>query len=168
MSGAWRLSRTRRKPGSGVHTRSRAALLSTVIVVLLRTRAPTTSSSFSRARSFQWHGGELLEGTGMNGESVLRRVSLSRDAYTVLGQVPLAASYFGEGICVWTDARGTYGPPGRDVVFQITWQERTGFVYDASTLEKRREFSFTTTVNQGEKEGGRADRGGGLPGAGAH
>lgn len=85
----------------------------------------------------------------MNGESVLRRVSLTDDAYAVLGQVSLAANYFGEGICVWTDARGTYGVPGRDVVFQITWQDRTGFVYDAATLSKLREFSFSTTVNQG-------------------
>jgi hypothetical protein len=94
--------------------------------------------------------GVLFEGTGMNGESGLRRVSLAGGRYATTARTDLPPRFFGEGVCMWTDAAGALGgQPGREVVVQLTWQERTGFIYDARTLEKLREFPFATTRNEG-------------------
>ena len=78
-----------------------------------------------------WHDGRLLEGTGLVGESSLRRVVLETGEVEQI--VPLPAPYFGEGITVW-----------QDLVFQITWQNQQGFKYDVNTFEKLAEFSYST------------------------
>ena len=112
---------------------------------------PHDSGAFTQG--FQWWRGVLYEGTGMNGESVLRKVGLASTesgGYSVQSQVALPGQYFGEGICLWTDVNGAYGQAGRDVVFQLTWQNREGFVYDAATLQQLRSFRFSTERNEGE------------------
>jgi glutamine cyclotransferase len=75
-------------------------------------------------------GGILLESTGMNGASTLRKVDLPTGR--ILQEVTLSAEYFGEG----TTALG-----GK--IYQLTWQNHTGFVYDLASLQKEREFPFT-------------------------
>lgn len=75
--------------------------------------------------------GELYEGTGLNGESSLRRVDL--ETGEVLQSTELSEEYFGEGIAVVGDR-----------IFQLTWQEGTCFVYDRESLERIGEFSYTT------------------------
>lgn len=75
--------------------------------------------------------GTLFEGTGLYGSSSLRRVDL--ETGTVLQQVDLAPDLFGEGIT-------TYG----DRILQLTWQARTGFVYDRGSFAVEREFSYDT------------------------
>jgi glutamine cyclotransferase len=72
---------------------------------------------------------KLFEGTGLYGESTLRRVSLLTG--NVKRQVELDEEYFGEGITV----RG-------DRVFQLTWQEEVAFVYDRATFDQKRTFSY--------------------------
>ncbi len=67
------------------------------------------------------HDGALYEGTGKYGESSLRRVTL--ETGEVLEQFQLDRKYFGEGIAV-------HG--GK--LYQLTWRERTAFVYDIDTL----------------------------------
>jgi glutamine cyclotransferase len=73
--------------------------------------------------------GMLYEGTGLRGESSLRLVNLETGA--VLQEVPLLEHYFGEGITVLDDR-----------IFQLTWQENTGFVYDQSTFDVLQTFSY--------------------------
>lgn len=73
--------------------------------------------------------GSLLESTGLNGQSTLREVELKSGR--VLKQVALAPVYFAEGIAV-------IGAQ----IFQVTWQNRIGFVYDADTFRRQNEFSF--------------------------
>lgn len=75
--------------------------------------------------------GQLLEGTGRRGESTLRRVDLATGR--VLQQIPLAPNYFGEGIALF-----------QGQIYQLTWQEHTGFVYDAASLALQRQFSYAT------------------------
>jgi len=75
-------------------------------------------------------GGILLESTGMNGASTLRKVDLATGR--VLQEVRLSSEYFGEG----TTALG-----GK--IYQLTWQNHVGFVYDFERMEKEREFPFT-------------------------
>lgn len=71
----------------------------------------------------------LLEGTGMNGKSSLRRVDLATGR--VLQQVDLPFRHFGEGIALL-----------RGKVYQLTWKDHLGFIYDAATLRREGEFSY--------------------------
>ena len=73
--------------------------------------------------------GVLYEGTGMNGQSGIRKVRL--ETGEVLQARPLDAQYFGEGIAVWQDR-----------IIQLTWQHGIGFVYDRKTFEPQRSFTY--------------------------
>lgn len=77
-----------------------------------------------------WHDGFLYEGTGLNGQSGIRKVRL--ETGQVLQHRPLDEKYFGEGIALW---KGT--------IVQLTWQSEIGFVYDLKTFEPMRTFSYT-------------------------
>lgn len=74
--------------------------------------------------------GEFFEGTGLYGESSLRRVELGTGA--VLQQVNLGSQYFGEGLALWQDR-----------LIQLTWRENTGFIWDASSFASLGTFSYT-------------------------
>ena len=74
--------------------------------------------------------GVLYEGTGLNGQSSIRKVKL--ETGEVLQQRRLEDRYFGEGIAAW----------GNTLV-QLTWQAEIGFVYDRSSFEPVRTFSYT-------------------------
>ncbi len=78
-----------------------------------------------------WFEGEFYEGTGLRGESSLRRVN--PETGDVQQMISLPANYFGEGIVVWDDQ-----------IIQITWQEQTAFVYNRETFEQIGEFSYET------------------------
>jgi glutamine cyclotransferase len=73
--------------------------------------------------------GVLFEGTGQYGESTLRRVEL--ESGRVLQAVRLPNNMFGEGITV----RG-------GEVFQLTWRNQIGIVYDKSTFRELRRFRY--------------------------
>lgn len=74
--------------------------------------------------------GILLESTGLNGESSLRKVDL--ETGHVRQEIKLSSEFFGEGMTVL-----------RDKVYQLTWQNQKGFVYDLETLAPVEEFSYT-------------------------
>ncbi len=75
--------------------------------------------------------GYFYEGTGRRGESSLRKVD--RETGEVIKEHPLHAQYFGEGITIWNDT-----------VIQLTYQSRTGFIYDKETFQLQRTFSYAT------------------------
>jgi len=75
--------------------------------------------------------GVLYEGTGLRGESTLRRVDL--ETGEVLQSYSLPPSYFGEGITIWDDR-----------IIQLTWQEQTAFVYDKDSFELLHTFYLPT------------------------
>jgi glutamine cyclotransferase len=77
------------------------------------------------------HEGVLYEGTGLYGESRLRRVDL--ESGDVEQEVSLDNQYFGEGIVVVDDR-----------IFQLTWKEHTALVYDRETFEVVGTFSYDT------------------------
>ena len=74
--------------------------------------------------------GQLYEGTGLHGQSSLRRVDLSTGA--ALQRIALDGRYFGEGIAVVGDR-----------IVQLTYQTGVGFVYDRKTFAKQREFTYS-------------------------
>ncbi len=67
--------------------------------------------------------GVLYESTGLYGRSSLRRVAL--ETGEVLQRRDLPPEYFGEGLALF-DGR----------LIQLTWQNNTGFVYDARSFEQ--------------------------------
>lgn len=73
--------------------------------------------------------GFFYEGTGMNGQSGIRKVKI--ETGEVLQQRALAPQYFGEGIVEWKGS-----------ILQLTWQHGIGFVYDAETLAPTKTFSY--------------------------
>jgi glutamine cyclotransferase len=75
--------------------------------------------------------GFLYEGTGLYGNSSLRKVEL--ETGNVLQIRELSAQFFGEGITI-------YG----DKIIQLTWQSNIGFVYDKNSFELLQEFNYST------------------------
>jgi glutamine cyclotransferase len=75
--------------------------------------------------------GELYEGTGLRRKSKLRRVDLATG--TVQQEVPLPDEFFGEGIAILGER-----------IYQLTWQNKTGFVYEKTTFESQGTFQYPT------------------------
>ena len=80
-------------------------------------------------QGLEYHDGVLYEGTGRSGSSRLRAENL--ETGHVIRQMPLDQRYFGEGITVLGQS-----------VYQLTWLNGRGFVYDADTFRRLREFSY--------------------------
>jgi glutamine cyclotransferase len=76
-----------------------------------------------------WLQGGLLESTGIENTSYLRKVDLATGQ--VRQEVKLPPQYFGEG----SVALG-------DKVYQLTWKTQKGFVYSLANLEEQAEFSY--------------------------
>lgn len=88
---------------------------------------PHDPDAFTQGLSI--HNGGLYEGTGLEGESTLRRVDLVSGE--VLQSRELDDEYFGEGIAVMNDR-----------IYQLTWQSGTCFVYDRETFDLLGTFSY--------------------------
>jgi len=78
-----------------------------------------------------YHGGYLYESTGLQGRSTLRKVDLKTGRVLNIRNLP--KKYFGEGITL-------HGKR----LFQITWQSKTGFIYDPATFRRMGQFSYDT------------------------
>lgn len=93
-------------------------------------------------QGFEFYNGVLLEGTGQYKESTLRKTNYKSGKVTE--QIKLEDKYFGEGITVL-----------KDKIYQLTWKEKKGFVYDAKSFKLEKTFSFETEgwgiTNDGEK-----------------
>jgi len=73
----------------------------------------------------------LYEGTGLYGQSTLRRVELETGNITQLYSLP--DHFFGEGITIFENK-----------IIQLTWKSGKGFVYDRSSFELLQEFEYPT------------------------
>lgn len=73
--------------------------------------------------------GKFLESTGRQGKSSLRDVEL--ETGKVLKKVDVPTPYFAEGITLL-----------KGKIYQLTWQHRTGFIYDATSFNKLGEFKY--------------------------
>ena len=78
-----------------------------------------------------WDNGVLYESTGLKGQSSLRRVDLKTGKVTQRRAV--SSRYFAEGLALFNNQ-----------LIQLTWQEKTGFVYDRRTFRQLRTFRYET------------------------
>ncbi len=89
---------------------------------------PHDTSAFTQG--LEYVDGFLYEGTGMKGQSSIRKVDL--ETGQVLRKMDVDANFFGEGITVF----------GNQLV-ELTWQSKTGFVYDKATFRMQRSFGYS-------------------------
>lgn len=88
-------------------------------------RKPHDPNAYTQGLAY--HNGFLFEGTGLYGQSSLRKVDLASGS--VLTQIDLDRKYFGEGIAI---VHGT--------IVQLTWREGKVFVYNSDDLKLLREY----------------------------
>jgi len=81
-------------------------------------------------QGLQYLDGFLYEGTGQHGESSIRKVKL--ETGEVLQKRDVPAEHFGEGITVW-----------KNDLIELTWQSHVAFVYDRTTFEPKKRFSYS-------------------------
>lgn len=90
---------------------------------------PHDSGAFTQGLIYE--NGHLYEGTGIEGQSGLRKVTI--ETGEVVQKKDLDDQYFGEGITLY-----------EDLIYQLTWQSNIGFVYEKDTFEKVSTFSYET------------------------
>jgi glutamine cyclotransferase len=75
----------------------------------------------------------LYESTGLNGKSYFRKYDYKSGK--VYKQVDLDSQYFGEGITFINNK-----------MYQLTWQNKTGFIYNATTLKLEKTFKYDRDI----------------------
>lgn len=88
---------------------------------------PHSTSSYTQG--LYWNDGYLWEGTGEYGESRLMQVE--PESGKAVKSVALGDEFFGEGIALLGGN-----------IYQLTWLNRKGFIYDAHTLARVAEFDY--------------------------
>ena len=88
---------------------------------------PHDPDAFTQGLIF--HDGALVESTGLEKHSTLRRVELQTGK--VLQKVDVPPMYFAEGMTLFGGK-----------IYQLTWKAEKGFVYDPQTFQKTGEFTY--------------------------
>ncbi|MFY7666879.1 glutaminyl-peptide cyclotransferase [Flavobacterium sp.] len=92
---------------------------------------PHDISSFTEG--FEFFRDTLLEGTGLRGQSKLLKTDYKTGK--ILKSLTLDSQYFGEGITVINNQ-----------IFQLTWEEGKGFIYDANSWKLIKEFTYDKQI----------------------
>ncbi len=83
----------------------------------------------SYTQGLEFYKGFLYESTGQYKESKLRKVDYKTGQ--VLKNINLPDSFFGEGLTILNDK-----------IYQLTWREGVGFIYNLNTFEKINNFKY--------------------------
>ncbi|MGC1631213.1 MAG: glutaminyl-peptide cyclotransferase [Gelidibacter sp.] len=83
----------------------------------------------SYTQGLEFHDGILYESTGQYGKSKLRKVDYRTGE--VLKNINLGSQYFGEGLTILNNN-----------IYQLTWKENIGLVYDLDTFERTGSFNY--------------------------
>ncbi|MFV0346708.1 MAG: glutaminyl-peptide cyclotransferase [Bacteroidales bacterium] len=107
----------------------------------------TVKREFDHRREFYTQGleyfkGNILESTGEHGESGI--FLLDKNATSVMKEVRLDDKYFGEGVSVLNNK-----------IYQLTWQSKKGFVYDADNFSLIDSFALPSNEGWGITNDGR-------------
>jgi glutamine cyclotransferase len=126
----------------GILTASTVLVVIAIVLVLLTAESKQTNYSYRIINTYPHDetaftqglvidGEVLYEGTGLYGNSSLRRVEL--ETGEILQLYALPPQYFGEGITIFDNK-----------IIQLTWLENKSFVYDKNSFELLQEFSYST------------------------
>ena len=77
-----------------------------------------------------YHQGYLYESAGLYGKSALKKMDIKSGKAIKI--VRLGDQYFGEGMAILGNN-----------IYQLTWQNQTGFIYDLTSFQAKGEFSYT-------------------------
>ena len=83
----------------------------------------------SYTQGLEFYDGVLYESTGQYGKSKLRKVDYKTGE--ILKNIDLGNQYFGEGLTILNNN-----------IYQLTWKENIGFIYDVDTFEKTGSFNY--------------------------
>lgn len=121
--------------GSNVEVSDRIEVVSTIKPKLLKYTIVNTypHDETSYTQGLEFYRDTLFEGTGQRGSSRLMKTDYKTGK--IYQSVSLANQYFGEGITILNNK-----------VYQLTWQELTGFVYDADNLKQIKTFEYPKKV----------------------
>jgi glutamine cyclotransferase len=89
---------------------------------------PHDAGAFTQGLIF--HDGALIESTGLERRSTLRRVELQTGK--VVQKIDVPPYFFAEGMTLFGGK-----------IYQLTWKGEKGFVYDPQTFQKTGEFTYT-------------------------
>lgn len=92
---------------------------------------PHATSSFTEGLEF--YRDTLFEGTGLRGKSKLLKIDYKTGK--IIKAHDLATQYFGEGITVINGK-----------IFQLTYEENTGFIYNADTWKLEKTFTYDKKI----------------------
>ncbi len=113
-------------------------LVSNITPKLYETKDYTILNTYNHdinayTQGLEFYNGTLLEGTGQNGESTLRKTDYKSG--NISKSVPLSPDYFGEGITVFNGK-----------IYQLTWKNKIGFIYNAETLAQEKTFNYFADI----------------------
>lgn len=119
------------KDGSSFEDERMLRVLSEIVpekwVVDVISSYPHNMTSFTQGLEF--NKGELYEGTGQRGQSIIAKVNLKTGV--IDQKMGLDANYFGEGITVF-----------KDKIYQLTWQEQKCFIYNKNTFQIEKDVPY--------------------------
>jgi glutamine cyclotransferase len=121
--------------GENSEATARIELVSNVQPKLLKYKIVNTFShdTTSFTEGLEFYKDTLYESTGLKGKSYVRKYDYRTGK--VYKQINLDAKYFGEGITFINDK-----------MYQLTWEEKTGFIYNAKTLKLEKTFAYDKDI----------------------
>lgn len=121
--------------GENVETDTRIELVSDIQPKLLTYKIVNTFAHDTLAftEGLEFYRDTLIESTGQKGASHIRKYDYKTGK--VYNQVNLEGKYFGEGVTVLNNK-----------IYQLTWQENTGFIYNADTWKIEKTFPFDKKI----------------------
>jgi glutamine cyclotransferase len=121
--------------GGLIEATDRVELVSNVEPKLLKYSIVNTFAHDTLAftEGLEFHNDTLFESTGQKGASYFRKYDYKSGK--IYKQNNLDSKYFGEGITFVNNK-----------LYQLTWQEKTGFIYDASSLKLEKTFTYKKDI----------------------
>jgi glutamine cyclotransferase len=124
--------------GENIETTARVELVSPVTPKIVSSKDYEIVNTYPHdiqayTQGLEFYRDTLIEGTGRYEVSTLRKTNYKTGE--IYKEVKLDGKYFGEGITILNNK-----------IYQLTWKENTGFIYNADNLEKTKEFTYFKPV----------------------
>lgn len=115
--------------GDKKHDNADTAIDSLTLRYTILSTLPHNAEAYTQGLTI--YNNKVLESTGQKGHSWIAEVNPGSGQHEK--KVTLDNRYFGEGITVLNNK-----------IYQLTWEDKIGFIYDAKTYKKVGEFNYST------------------------